>query len=371
MNWLQNGNLAKLVAFFVIAVVITCTVSFAANGWQSFINADTSVDTTPDDGYIIGTMSGEIGNNDKDNTDTLPPAIKFYHSITGLEVNAEEAMKRPICICIDSSDPLYGLSSSYLTIEFPTEYGNTRFLCFTDEAKSLGKIGSLAPSRGYVSNLAAYFGGILLSYGTDDKFDYSYSEPSFRLDFVATGGYCYTEYTSFVYTNGDLVGAFLNNTQVNQTLSDSIPLPYYFPDEVIKINLYGGSAQSVFIPFSDSSTSQLNYITSENTYVLTKNSASKNDLINDKPLKYDNVFVLYADSTTYETERDTQLILNTDTKGSGIYASGGRYIDITWERDTAGNLVFFNSEGERLTVSRGTSYIAFAKASSKSLVKIS
>ena len=44
MKWLQNGNLAKLVAFFVIAVVITCTVSFAANGWQSFINDETKND---------------------------------------------------------------------------------------------------------------------------------------------------------------------------------------------------------------------------------------------------------------------------------------------------------------------------------------
>ena len=38
MKKIKGGNLVKLVAFFVIAAVLTCTASFAANGWQSFVN---------------------------------------------------------------------------------------------------------------------------------------------------------------------------------------------------------------------------------------------------------------------------------------------------------------------------------------------
>ena len=34
MKFMKNGNLAKVVAFFVIAVILTCTVSYAAGGWQ-------------------------------------------------------------------------------------------------------------------------------------------------------------------------------------------------------------------------------------------------------------------------------------------------------------------------------------------------
>lgn len=373
MKWLQNGNLTKLVAFFVIAVVIVCTVSFAANGWQSFVDKDPVNDTITSGG------EGSEDNSDKttgdgDGQDDIPvvqPEPKYYHQITGLETNIETSLKRPLCICLESSQPLYGVSSSYLTIEFPTEYGNTRLLCFTDEAKTLGKIGSLAPSRGYISNLASYFGGILLSYGNDDTFKYDFESPSNKLDFEDTSGYCYSEYNSFVYTNGDLVNAFLNNSSVNQTNSDKISLPYVFSNVEESFDIQGESAISISVGYGDGNTTQLGYLPSDESYVFTKDSGIKNDLLNDKPLKYENVFILYANSTTHETESSTQMILDTYTNGKGVYAYHGKYIEITWERDASGALVFYNADGEILTVDRGTSYISFVKSSLVSSVKIS
>ena len=205
----------------------------------------------------------------------------------------------------------------------------------------------------------------MLSYGTDDTFEYDCKLPRDILDFSETSGYCYTEYNTFVYTNGDLVNAFLNNTRISQASSEICNLPYTFSEPDTKIEMKGNSAATLSIIYSDSNSG------SEGCYILSKNSMVKNDLLNDKPMKYDNVFILYANSTTYETEEDTQLILDTYTKGSGIYASNGKYVEITWERDISGNLVFFDAEGNRLTVNRGTSYMAFMKASSKSSVKIS
>ena len=372
MKWLQNGNLTKLVAFFVIAVVIICTVSFAANGWQSFINNDT------DDSNI--TIDKNESNNQQTENDSgadiedipvIQPVPKYYHQITGLEATLEASLQKPLCICLDSSVPLYGISSSYLTIEFPTEYGNTRLLCFTDEAKTLGKIGSLAPSRGYISNIATYFGGVLLSHGSDDKFEYSFENPKSKLDFSETSGYCYSEYNTFVYTNGDLVNAFLNNSNISQTNADKITLPYTFTDATESLAPQGDNAAVISISFSGSSTTSLNYSISDGKYIFTKDTSIKNDLLNDKAVKYDNVFILYADSTTHETESDTQLILDTNTRGSGVYAYGGKFIEITWEKDAAGSLIFYNTSGEILTVNRGTSYIAFVKASAKASVKLS
>lgn len=372
MKWLQNGNLAKLVAFFVIAVVITCTVSFAANGWQSFINNEQDNDKVVSDNNSESDEFDENKENEKNEEDVpvVLPTPKYYHWITGLETDLESSLKRPLSLCFGSNEPLYGISSSYLTIEFPTEYGNTRFLCFTDDAKALGKIGSLSPSRGYISNLATYFGGVLLSYGKDDTFEYDYKEPHDVLDFAETSGYCYTEYNTFVYTNGDLVNAFLNNTRISQASTEICILPYLFMDPDAEFEMNGENATSISLSYSDSNSTQLNYSVQDKCYVLSKNSMVKNDLLNDKPLKYDNAFILFANSTTYETEESTQLILDTYTKGSGIYAANGKYVEITWERDMSGNLVFYNSSGEKLTVDRGTSYIAFVKSSSKSSVKI-
>ena len=372
MKWLQNGNLAKLVAFFVIAVVLTCTVSFAANGWQSFIYNEPDSDKITTES---NSANNKVDENNHGTVDTdipvVQPGQKYYHAITGLQTDIETAYKTPISICIDSNGPLYGISTSYLTIEFPTEYGNTRFLSFTDEATSLGKIGSLAPSRAYISNFTSYFGGILLSYGYDDKFEYTSALPSSALDLQGLSGYCYTEYNSFVYTNGDLVNAMMNNTGVAQTTQEGVSLPYTFPEYTDTVYPSGDKAEVISIAFSSSSDSLLSYSLDTGKYFFTKNGSVKKDLLNDKAINYDNVFVLYANATTYETEEHTQLIIDTYTSGTGIYATMGKYVQITWERDESGNLVFYNSSGEKLTVNRGSSYIAFVKASAKSTVQVS
>lgn len=372
MKFLQNGSLAKLVAFFVIAVVITCTVSFAANGWESFVD-----DTSNGENIIADNKNNNTKNENESETqkpdDDIPvmlPVQKYYHGITGLEIELDAALNSPLCFVFSSTDPLYGISSSYLTIEIPTEYGNTRLLCFTDDAKTLGKIGSLAPSRGYMSNLAAYFGGILLSYGNDDSVKYEYLAANAKLDFCETVGYCYTEYSSFVYTNADLVSAFLNNSKINTAITEPIKAPYVFCDVGERLALGGNLANSVSVYYSDGNTTQLVYSNTDKCYLLSKNAGTNTDLLNDKTLRYDNAFILYADSTTYESADTTQLIMDTYSRGSGVYMTDGKYIDIYWEKDSSGSLVFYNENGDILEVNRGTTYIGFVKSSMKSCVKI-
>ena len=372
MKWLQNGNLAKLVAFFVISVVITCTVSFAANGWESFVNDSNSSDGAINDANTNSAINPGT-EEEQDPTGDIPavlPVQKYYHSITGLETDAQTHSKRPICFVFSSLDPLYGISSSYLTIEIPTEYGNTRLLCFTDDAKTLGKIGSLAPGRGYISNLAAYFGGILLCYGNDDGVKYDHITVDDTLDFSATPGYCYTEYNSFIYTNADLVNALLNNSKTDESLSDAVTLPYGFLPFGERLLLDGDTANCVCVTYTEGNTTQLIYSPADKSYFLTKNNSVKSDLLNDKAIKYDNAFILYADSTTYESADTTQLIMDTYSHGTGLYMTDGKYVEITWEKDAAGSLVFYNN-GELLNVNRGTTYIGFVKSSMKDSVKIS
>lgn len=372
MKRLQNGNLAKMVAFFVIAVVVICTVSFAANGWQSFTMSPDS-DNFADE--KLNTSDNVDENKDGDSQDqdipVVAPQAKYYHYLTGLEITPEDALKKPLCVVLSSQDPLYSISSSYLTIEFPLEHGKSRLLCFTDSAQRLGKIGSINPTRGYISNIATYFGGILLSYGSDDAFEYEHYSTESHLDFSETSGYCYTEYNTLIYTNGDLVTAFINNSKVNTVSNGSATPPYLFGTTDTDIIFGNTPATSISIRYSDTNTTDFSYLETEKKYVFSKNSGIKNDLLNDKPVTYDNIFVLYADSTTHETADSTQLILNTKTSGKGSYITNGTLMNITWALDDSGNLSFYDSQGSKLTINRGYSYIAFVKSSNESAVKIS
>ena len=65
-----------------------------------------------------------------------------------------------------------------------------------------------------------------------------------------------------------------------------------------------------------------------------KNGAVKNDLLNDKTCEYDNIFILYSDSTTYETSEYTQTVLNTSSGGKGVYITNGKSTEIKQDMPT-------------------------------------
>ncbi len=364
MNWLKNGNLAKLVAFFVITIVLTCTVAYAAGGWQQpGVNTpDNSDDDT--DGKNPPSVNVDE-NTDGNGTTEEPPEIKpipeFLHYITGLEITKEVSYKKPICFVFDPSAPLYSISSAYLVVDLPTENG-TRLLCFTDNALENGKIGSIAPTRGYISNIAAYFGAILVADGNDGSVQYE-GKPlkDGFLDLSDNIGYHYTEFNDYVYTNSDLLTALIKNTKTSTVKVTDPSVPYVFPEYYADAIVGRESATSIQITHSSESTA-LTYMPSDGKYSVKKNGVQLYDNINNEELSYDNVFLLFADSTTYETAEYTESVVDTLSGGTGKYMTQGTYVDITWTV-TQDGLIFLDENGEKLTVNRGTSYVSFIKSS--------
>ena len=374
MNWLKNGNLAKLVAFFVITIVLTCTVAYAAGGWQQPGNNNTPNDSDDDTDdtkspSVNVDENKEANDNSAEEIPEIKPVPEFLHYITGLEITKEENYKKPMCFVFDPLAPLYSVSSAYLVAELPTEDG-TRLICFTDEALNTGKIGSITPTRGYISNLAAYFGGILVASGNDGLVQYESAilKDGF-LDLSDNIGYHYTEYNDYIYTNSDLLSALIKNTKTS-TVKVSVPtIPFEFPEYYAEAVTGKAGAASIQIPFSGENTTTVAYTASSGKYTVSKNGTLLTDRINDESLAYDNVFILFSDCATYETSEYTESILDTSSGGTGKYATGGKYVDITWAV-TADGLLFFNENGEKLTVNRGTSYISFVKSSLEDKVVI-
>ena len=362
MKHLKGGSLLRVVAFFVIAAVLTCTATFAASGWQSFVDNEQN----NDDAAQVIPPSGEVDDNKNDNESTGEenPKPETKHYLTGVTVTPDEANSSPISFIYSSDSPIYGISSAFLTVEIPTENGNTRYLSLFQRGVYLGKIGSISPTRDYISDFAEALGTALVHKGNDDSF--AYSEKTYGgMDILENSGYSYTEYTDYHYTNSDLVNALIKNNGINSMLSESVKAPFVHSKTEIRGNEV---ALSVVIPYSDSNTTQLVYSASDNAYTLYKGASAVKDLLNDKVCTYDNVFVLFADATTRETAEATETILDTRSGGAGFYFTRGTAFKITWSTDEAGNLVFYNERGEILSVNIGTSYIAFEKASRKNLI---
>ena len=198
MKSIKSSNLAALVAFCLIATLLTCTVAIAAGNMQLSPNDE------PDSGKAEAPSKGDNGNTDENNEgnqegdgdtgseDDLPvvaPLPEFFHSITGISVSEEQSLIKPYCFVTYSSLPLYGISYAYLTVEIPTENEQTRFLSFTDNTKLLGKLGAMAPIREYMISVGRAFGANILAYGADGKDEILKDA---YLDFKKNLGYHYT-----------------------------------------------------------------------------------------------------------------------------------------------------------------------------------
>ena len=359
MNTAKIGNYNKLIAFFLIIVALLSVLVVSANGWQD--DNDDPLWETGD-----GSTNNEDNNSNEPPTETPaapePEAPKFYHHITGVEVNEDKYGDSQVAYVLDGDSPLCGIAECNVLIEFPIENGKTRYIMIADKGADLAKIGSITYARHFMSNLAAPFGATIISLGNDDYIEYDHIDISaYTVDLLKNPGSYYTEYTYFTYTSTKLITqAILSASRVQSVL------PYSF--KVDSESSSGSiSARTVSIPY-EASTSLI-YSPTNKQYCLYKMGSDKVDVSTFQQVAFTNVLVLYADSMTFETESQTQMIMNTIGYGNGYFAYGGAAEKISWSMNIDGKLSLFNQNGEKLQIGRGNTYIAYVK-SSKSNVSI-
>ena len=360
MKSLKTSSLFRLAALLLIAVIVICMVGFVAQEWQG------APEKQPESGETDENSGNTDENTDGDGTSALPdpPAPPEYtHYLTGLETTAEEQRTRPLCFVMDSSSPLYGISNAPLTVEIPIENGQTRLLVYRDHSQNLGKIGSLAQGRDCILRLLDTFGGIAIYNGTDGARSGQAAQGQITFDLSVQKGYAYSESASYLYSNGDLLYAGLQNTGISLTATEGRTLPYNFVPYFSEPIRFAASAQAVILPYSESNETDLYYDAAAHRYILGKNGQAKTDLLSGKSITYKNAFVLFADTTTYESASATEMVTDTASGGGGYYFTEGTATPILWRTDATGRLIFTNESGEILTANRGESYIAFYKAS--------
>ena len=381
----MNG-LHRSVAFILIAILLICVIAFAANGWQSNTNDD------PDSGNV-GNKTDETdentdGTNDSNGNQTpddQPPpnepeqpdvpdeptveVPKYYNKFTGLEITEQQLYATPTGFVLNPKMPLYGISSADITFEFPTENGATRLLTYFTNSSTLWKVGSIAPTRDFITATSNLLGGIVVGYGSDDIVEYSASDTSrIELDLSKISGSYYVENTRYIYTCKDMIDLAISRTP-GLIKSPYKEAPYIFAELGTSV-LGTAKATTVILPFSETDETEFYYSESTGQYLYFKSGTRKVDMLNGKNVAYTNVFTLFADTTTYEKADGTELIVDTMSGGSGYYFSNGYMTEIRWSVDEGGNLEFKTLSGELLTVNRGNAYIGYYKAANASKITI-
>ncbi len=365
MNKQKANGYAKLLVFFLVAVILIFAVGLVADGWQK--SDAESVSEENNDKTAEGD-SEKVDDNKDPTQDTTEedkePEVYvpiYFDRLSGLETTEILALKRHTAFIFDSSSPLYGISSAVMLIEIPVENGQTRLIAYINDYNTLGKIGSLTATRDYISAVGEYFGGSVLCFGKDSLT--STGTNSHIFDLSNTTGFYYTEYNIFTYTNGNLLLGALAGGGTGSA-SPSFTLPYSHVEYGKESIRFSKSASSIILPYSELGASELKYSVQDKKYTYIKGGNVKNDLLNSNICKYDNCIVLFSDTVTYETESGTEMELKTGSSGKGYYFTEGTYTEITYSVDNNGVMSLLGSTGEKLTVNRGKTYIGYLKSSS-------
>ena len=353
MNTAKISSYNRLIAFFLIIVALLSVLVVSANGLQS---------NTPFWDKVGDTTKDENDNISNDTPADTPPesvepeAPKFYHHITGVEVGEEAYGDSQVAYVIDGNSPLCGVANCNVLIEFPIENQKTRYIMISDKKSEHTKIGSITYTRKFISNLAPIFGATIVSLGNDDTIEYKHVNVNSSIELIKNPGSYYTEYTYFTYTNPKLISSIINSsTNVKATL------PYSFISDSTE-NIRGSiSAKAMTIPYEISTS--LVFSQAQNGYCLYKMGSDRIDVSTSDQAVFTNVFILYADSMTYETADKTEMIINTCGSGRGYFAYNGFAEEITWSMDDNGNLDLFDKSGKMLEIGRGSIYMAYVKSS--------
>lgn len=383
MNTSKANGYNKLLVFFLIAVLLIFAFGFVADGWQLVQvpdednngktedengNADENKDPTQDENGG-GENEPEIPEEPNEPEIYVPEYVDY---LTGLETTEELAKKRPISFVMNSSSPLYSISRASIIAEFPLENGDSRLLAFATDTDKLGKVGALSQTRGYISNISKSFGSILVSCGSDDRKDYETVDvAASHFDLTKFTGYHYTEFQTYCYSNGDLIDAGIANANIGTAVNSRQLLPYVFNEFGAEAILGEANAKSVVIPYSADNVTELYYSEDIGGYTFAKNGAVKTDMLYDKCAVFENAFILFADTVTYEGADGVEMIMSTIGCGTGYYVTEGTLMNISWSVTASGDMTFTSEEGERLVINRGSSYIGFFKSSRVDEIKIS
>lgn len=378
MNKPKLNGLQKTISLILAAIILILAIGFAASGWdgsqnksdENSGNVGDKTDNTEENKNPTQSDANATLPTDKPDDSVGTQAPVYKNKLTGIQISQHEYETAPIAVVIDSASSFYGVSSSDLVIEFPIECGGSRLLCYSSNEEILWKIGSLKATKNYISSTSGFFGGVVVCYGAEESIYFDVWETDkIVLDLSQYSDCYYTENTLYVYTTETMIDAAENRLPLDTNISVYKDPPYLISEDEKILGIT--NANTITIPYSAENSSQLRYNANTCEYEYLKFGKASMDMLNGKIVSFANVFVLFANSITYESIDGIELNIDIISGGNGYYASLGMVTEFTWFTDSNGDLHFQRLDGTELKVNVGTAYMAYYKASGIKEIEIS
>lgn len=283
---------------------------------------------------------------------------------TGEWVSDEQYNNRPIAVMINNiadAMPQSGVENADIVYEMLVEGGITRLMgIFTDYA-DLAKIGPVRSARcTYVSvaneyrSVYVHFGGSEDGYDKIDEYDME--------DFdglTDSNGVFYRDTNRVAphnaYVNGETITNGFASTGYNTTFSDSTKDKFSFNKDDIELT-DGIDANVVTTAFSGYQTPYFVYDTNTKLYNRFQYGEAQIDDLTNNQLTFKNIIVQFVEE--YDLDAGGHQFMNVVSSGSGYYITDGKYISITWKKDSENSPTkYYLEDGTELNLNPGKSWI--------------
>ena len=346
----------RLKSWLSLSLVLILLLGFSACG---------ETEGVPSTQTTASTNSVSIQNTDQN---TEPEPILYENPLTGIDVEYDNAGKRPVAIMLNNIKqalPQEGISAVDVLIECPVEGGITRLMGLVSDYASMEEIGSIRSSRPYYLDFAQAFDAIYCHAGGSNQ---AYSQIASRkinnIDGVKKDplDVYYRDQERLktmdlehtMMTTGEGIVKSIAHFNYRTELRSDFKLPYSFPTGKEPISVGAEDALHVYIPVTGYQKVDYVYDAETKAYLRYQHNGNKHvDGNNDQQLSFTNVIVLFCKTTVIDSYG--LLEITNVGSGSGYLISGGKYTAVTWTRESRdGNLTLTETEtGNPLVINRG------------------
>ncbi len=315
---------------------------------------------------------------------------KIRSDLTGEWIDRDLAKRKPVACMINNLSvamPQSGVGRADVIYEMLEEGGITRLMCIFTEYDDMDQIGPVRSTRAYyvrkavehqaflvhwgradnaLADLHGYPGVEHANFNNDDIYE-PYNEP------YVEGGYRLSrpgkaiEHTAYV--SGKAINDFRATQPFQLEKNENYEKMFYFNKEDTEPT-GGKDANVITTELSAYTQPWFEYDPETKLYNRFQYGGPHIDELTGEQLAFKNVIVLFATHSLCIPERqnlerdaiDIELL----GKGEGFYASDGKIIPITWEKETIYDVThYYTEDGEMLKLNPGKTFISYMKDDNK------
>lgn len=290
----------------------------------------------------------------------------IYNDLTGIwETDRTEEYGRPISVMMNNiSDamPQCGIGEADIVYEMKVEGGITRMLAIYSDYSNFERLGSIRSCRPYYVTVSMEYDAIYMHYGQSPQGETKLATSGINnlSGLSAEGGVTYYRSSDRVaphnvFSTPEMIEAGIEYMGYSTEHYYGFESMFLFHDEVTPLE-NGETANKITTDYSFNHP-WFEYHEDDGLYYRFQYNTAHIDGNTNEQLAYENIIVQFAHYTSIDDHDRQQLDLV--GSGTGLYATNGKIIPITWKKSSENaQTKFYTEDGEELVLNPGKTWIA-------------